>query len=175
MFAGVRIGRFRAFGVSAAVAGLLAGAALVGPTTAGAAVATKSQTPAQWTEKFCTGLVQWEAAALDARDATFPIVRTAPTDRPGVKTAVVALDTALKPPAKAIDAVAANLGRRTPSGKNGAVVGRALATDVGELADAYATARQRATALKSAWALIPIPKPWFATTRLPAPGSPMTL
>jgi len=146
---GRTIGSCRAIVASTALLALGAGAALV-PTPAGAALTTKTQSPAAWTEKLCTGLVAWQAAALDARDAATPIVATAPTDRAGVKTAAVALETALKPPATAIDAVAANLERRQPNGKNGVAVGNALADDVGKLADAYATARERAVALKSA-------------------------
>ena len=151
MSAGRTIGMFRTIVTSAALAGVVAGAgALLSPTPAGAAVARKPQQPSAWTDKFCTGVVAWQAAALDARDATFPLVGTAPTDRAGVKSAALGLDAALKPPAKAIDAVVTNLERRQPSGKFGAAVGNALAADVDKLADAYTAARERAVALKKA-------------------------
>src|SRR5262249_12694671 len=72
------------------------------------------------------------------------------TDRAGVKAAAFGLDAALRPPTKAIAAVARDLERRQPRGAHGAEVGDALAADVGRLADAYAAARRRAVALKPA-------------------------
>jgi len=146
MFGGRTIGTFRA--ISASVSLALVTSALLS-TASGAALTAKLQSPPDWTEKFCTGLVQWQADALDARDAAFPVVGAAPADRAGVKMAAVALDTALKPPAKAIGALTATLERRQPKGKHGVAVGDALAAGVGKLADAYATARKRAVALKS--------------------------
>jgi hypothetical protein len=122
----------------------------VGPGVAGAAVAAKQQSPSAWTERFCSGLVAWQAAALDARDVASPVVASAPADQAGVKAAALSLDGALKPPAKAIATVASDLERRTPRGKNGGAVGTALAGDVGKLADLYAAARERAVALKQA-------------------------
>jgi hypothetical protein len=147
------IGAFRTITAPVALAGcvvaLTVGAAFQ-PSVAGAAVAAKLQSPSDWTAQLCTGLVGWQAAALDARDAAFPLVRTAPADKAGVKTAALALDAALKPPTTAIDTVTKNLERRQPKGKNGAALGDALATDVAKLADAFHAARERAVALKSA-------------------------
>src|SRR4051812_36076773 len=133
-----RGGPIRAFGANAApvlVCGALAlsAGALVPAATgtaAGAAAAAKAQSPADWTDTLCTGLVAWQAAALDARDAAFAIVGMATADKPSAKAAALRLDAALKPPTKAIDAVADNLERRRPKGKNGAAVGNALATDI---------------------------------------------
>jgi hypothetical protein len=145
------IGAFRAIVATGALVSLALGAGSGLAPTAVAAVRRKPQSPSVWTDHFCSGLVTWQAAALDSRDAAFPLVRSAPpTDRPGVKTAALALDAALRPPTKAIEDVTENLQRRTPKGKHGAEVGALLATDVGRLADAYATARERAVALKSA-------------------------
>jgi hypothetical protein len=142
-------GRTRTFGAIWALAACGAVALLL-PTPAAATAAATKQPASAWTETFCNGLVQWQAAALDARDAAFPIVRTAPPDRAGVKAAALGLDATLKPPTKAIEGVVKNLERRQPSGKNGIAVGDALATDVAKVADAYTTARERAVALKSA-------------------------
>jgi hypothetical protein len=125
------------------------GSAALIPRAAGATAARRLQSPADWTEELCTGFVGWQASALDARDVAFPIVRTPPTDRPGVKTAALALAATLNAPRKAIDALERSLDRHQPRGKHGAAVGDALATDVGELADAYTNARARAVALKS--------------------------
>jgi hypothetical protein len=120
---------------------------MLAPAAANAAVARKAQDPTTWTEHFCTELVGWQVSALDARDAAFPIARTVPPDRAGVKVAARQLDGALKPPTKALDDLATSLGRRTPKGRRGAEVGAEVAAGVAELAAAYGAARERAQSL----------------------------
>jgi hypothetical protein len=141
---GRRIAQFSAIAIIASALGMAL------PATASAAVAHKPVPPEDRADLFCRGLVEWQAAALDARDTALPLVQTAPTDRPGVKAAALALDAALKPPTKAIRQLTADLGRRPPKEKGGAAMGAKIAAAVGRLDDVYDVARERAVALKSA-------------------------
>lgn len=112
-----------------------------------------ANTPEAWAERFCTGYQAFQAAALDARDAGLPVVRTPATDRTQVRTSAKSLQTALKPPTVAAREMTRDVERRAPQGKGGAPLRAGMADAVARVTAAYEAASGRAQELVKATAV----------------------
>ena len=106
--------------------------------------------PGRWAERFCTEYQDFQAAALDARDASFPVVRAPTTDRTQVRASAKALQAALKPPTVAARDMTSDLERPAPKGRGGTPLGAAAADSVARVSQAYNAASASAQELLKA-------------------------
>lgn len=111
------------------------------PSPAAAVTAARRPTPAIWAERVCRGLVDFQAAALDARD----VLRTtaaapAPTDKATRRATVAPTRAAMQTVRARLRVLDKTLGGKPPTGNGGAAAHDALRTAMAPVSEAYAVA-----------------------------------